>query len=182
VVWSLYNHHANANQLWYDALNDTPGRVGPPIDPPPEDIREYWRDWMSGDGFPFWSFWENVRSWWEIRHLPNVKLFHFSNLKQDMPKAIREIAGFLDIPVNEAKWDAILEHCSFDWMKKNATLSTPLGGAFWDAGAEVFINKGRNGRWKDVLSEKESTEYEARAREELGEECACWLMTGELRE
>src|SRR5215813_9203454 len=36
VVWSLYNHHANANQLWYDALNDTPGLVGPPIARPPE--------------------------------------------------------------------------------------------------------------------------------------------------
>ena len=34
VVWSLYNHHANANQAWYDARNDTPGRVGPPIEPP----------------------------------------------------------------------------------------------------------------------------------------------------
>lgn len=40
VVWSLYNHHANANQLWYDALNETPGRIGPLIERPPEDIRE----------------------------------------------------------------------------------------------------------------------------------------------
>src|SRR3712207_8253450 len=37
VVWSMYNHHANANRLWYEVLNDTPGRVGPPIEPPPED-------------------------------------------------------------------------------------------------------------------------------------------------
>ena len=28
VVWSMYNHHANANSKWYEALNDTPGRVG----------------------------------------------------------------------------------------------------------------------------------------------------------
>ena len=38
VVWSLYNHHANANQLWYDALNETPGRVGLPIERPTEDL------------------------------------------------------------------------------------------------------------------------------------------------
>jgi aryl sulfotransferase len=31
-------------------------------------------------------------------------------------------------------------------MKKNATKSVSFGGAFWDAGAEVFINKGVNGR------------------------------------
>ena len=49
---------------WYEALNDTPGRVGPPIEPPPDDIRQYWRDWLDRDGHPFWPFWENVRSWW----------------------------------------------------------------------------------------------------------------------
>ena len=32
VVWSMYNHQANANDQWYKILNDTPGRVGPPIE------------------------------------------------------------------------------------------------------------------------------------------------------
>ena len=35
MVWSMYNHHANANQMWYEALNNTPGRVGSPVEPPP---------------------------------------------------------------------------------------------------------------------------------------------------
>jgi aryl sulfotransferase len=64
-------------------------------------------------------------------------------------------------------------------MKRHATKSVPAGGAFWDAGAEVFINKGVNGRWRDVLTAAESAEYEARATTELGPECARWLATGE---
>jgi aryl sulfotransferase len=179
VVWSMYNHHVNANQSWYDALNETPGRVGPPIERPPDDVRQYWRDWMSRDGHPFWPFWENVRSWWQVRTLPNVTLVHYANLKRDMPGEIRRIARFLDIPINEARWEAILEHCSFEWMKKNATKSVPLGGAFWDAGAEVFINRGLNGRWKDTLTATESAEYEKRAEAELGADCARWLASGE---
>jgi aryl sulfotransferase len=181
VVWSLYNHHANANQLWYDALNETPGRVGPPIERPPEDIREYWRDWLARDGYPFWSFWDNIRTWWQIRDLPNVRFVHFSELKQDLPGTIRQIAEFLQIPINESRWSAILEHCSFEWMKKNATKSVPLGGLFWDAGAGVFINKGVNGRWADVLTAEESAEYEKTAVNQLGSECAKWLATGELK-
>jgi aryl sulfotransferase len=180
VVWSLYNHHANANQLWYDALNETPGRVGPPIERPPEDIREYWRDWLARDGYPFWSFWENVRTWWQIRDLPNVRFVHFSELKQDLPGTIRQIAEFLQISINESRWSAILEHCSFEWMKQNATKSVPLGGLFWDAGAGVFINKGVNGRWADVLTAEESAEYEQIAVNQLGQKCAHWLATGEL--
>jgi aryl sulfotransferase len=178
VCWSFYNHHANANALWYEALNDTPGRVGPPIEPPPKDIRQYWRDWLDRDGFPFWSFWEVVRSWWAIRELPNVMLVHFTSLKRDLPGEMRRIAAFLDIPIDESKWKSIVEHCSFEWMKKNATKTTPLGGAFWDAGADVFINKGTNGRWTDTLTAEESAEYEARVVKELGADCARWLSTG----
>jgi len=181
VVWSLYNHHANANEKWYAALNDTPGLVGPPIEPPPDDIRRYWREWLDGDGHPFWPFWENVRTWWAIRDLPNVMMIHFAELKRDMPAAMRRVAEFLDIPIDEGRWDAIVEYCSFDWMKVNATKSTPLGGAFWDAGADVFIHKGVNGRWSDTLTPEEVSEYEAIARKELGPEAAYWLATGEAR-
>jgi aryl sulfotransferase len=180
VVWSMYNHHANANAMWYGALNDTPGRVGPPIGPPPDDVAQYWREWLDGDGYPFWSFWENLRTWWDIRDLPNVHLIHFANMKRDMPGEMRAVADFLDITIDEDRWDSILEYCSFDWMKANATKSVPLGGAFWDAGAEVFINKGVNGRWTDALTEEECREYEARAVEELGEACARWVATGAL--
>lgn len=178
VVWSFYNHHVNANQKWYDVLNDSPGRVGPPIERPPEDIHQYWKDWLEQDGFPFWPFWENIRSWWEVRNLPNVLLMHYTDLKSDLPKGIRKIAEFLEIPINEERWDAVLEFCSFEWMKKNAVKAVPLGGAFWDAGAQVFIHKGVNGRWTEVLSPQEILEYEQLADAKLGVECARWLAYG----
>jgi aryl sulfotransferase len=175
VAWSFHNHHVNANTLWYELLNDTPGRVGPPIEPPPADVCQYFRDWLERDGHPFWPFWENIRSWWEIRGLPNVKLIHFAELKRDAPGMMREIADFLGAEVKPGDWPAIERYCSFDWMKANATKATPLGGAFWDAGAETFINKGTNGRWRDLLPPADSAAYEARALAELGEECAAWL-------
>jgi aryl sulfotransferase len=178
TVWSLYNHHANANEHFYEALNNTPGRVGPPIEPPPKSIPDYFRRWLEEDGYPFWSLWENVRSWWAIRHLPNVKLVHFNDLKKDLPGSIRAIAAFLDIPIDEAKFPAIVEHCSFDYMKAHAEQMTPLGGAMWNGGAKTFINKGTNGRWRDMLTAQDVAAYEAKALAELGPECARWLSSG----
>jgi len=180
VIWSMYNHHSNGNQTFYDLLNETPGLVGPRIEPPPASVRQYFNDWVERDGFPFWSFWENIRTWWQIRHLPNVMLLHFSELKADMAGQIRRIARFLDIEIDETRWPAILEHCSFDYMKRHAELSAPLGGALWEGGASTFIHKGVNGRWRDVLSAEESRRYETLAVEQLGEECAHWLATGEI--
>ena len=180
VLWSMWNHHANANAAWYGALNDTPGLVGEPIAPPPATIREYYHDWLDRDGHPFWPFWENVGSWWNARHLPNVLLVHFADLKADMEGEIRRIAGFLGIEVAAKRWPAIVEHCSFDWMKANAAKAAPLGGVFWDGGAETFINKGTNGRWREVLSREESMKYERLALENLGPDCARWLAKGTL--
>jgi aryl sulfotransferase len=179
VVWSFYNHHLNHTEAYYDLMNNASGRVGPPFERPTSDIRQYWHDWLDRDGYPYWSFWENVRSWWEVRDLPNVLLVHFANLKRDMPGEIRRIAAFLDIPIDEDCWDAILEHCSFAWMKANAQKVAPGAEQVWQGGAETFIHQGVNRRWSDILTEEEVAEYEDRARQELGAECADWLATGE---
>ena len=180
VVWSLHNHHASANQLWYDALNNTPGRIGPPIERPDADIRRYFLTWLEQDGAPFWAFWENVASWWAARDLPNVKLVHFNDLKRDPEGEIRAIAGFLGCDIPEDRWPQILDHCSFAWMKAHAEMVSPLGGAIFDGGATKFINKGVNDRWRDLLTPEDVAAYERRALAELGPDCARWLATGAM--
>jgi len=52
VVWNLHNHHANGNENWYAMMNDTPGRVGPPVEPPPPSVRDYFRTWLERNGYP----------------------------------------------------------------------------------------------------------------------------------
>jgi aryl sulfotransferase len=88
------------------------------------------------------------------------------------------VAEFLETPIDENKWPKMLEYCSFDYMKENATKSVPLGGAFWDAGAKVFIHKGQNGRWRDILTTEDCRIYNDRAQVELGLDCARWLAEG----
>jgi len=180
VLWSLHNHWAKANDKWYAAINDTPGRVGPPIPRCQRDVVDAFREWLARDGYPFWPMWENVKSWWAVRDLPNVLLVHYANLKRDLPGQMRRIARFLDIPIDRDRFGGIVEHCTFDYMKKNAALVTPLGGAIFAGGAEAFINKGTNGRWREALTGDDVAAYESRANEELGAECARWLETGEL--
>lgn len=72
----------------------------------------YFRDWLSGDGYPFWPFWENLRSWWAIRHLPNVMLIHFNELKENLPGQLRWIAEFLRFEPSPDAWERIERHAS----------------------------------------------------------------------
>jgi len=180
ILWSLHNHHSAANEIWYAGLNKSPGRVGPPIEKPPASIKQYYHDWLDGDGHPLWPYWENVRSWWAIKNLPNVLILHFTNLKRDMPGQIRKIAKFLDVSIDENNWESILLHCSFDYMKVNAPKTVPFDGVLWEGGIKSFIFRGINGRWSEVLDSDEILKYENNAVVELGDECAHWLATGIL--
>jgi aryl sulfotransferase len=181
VVWSVYNHHARFTELALGLFNDTPGLVGPPLGPPKEDIVEYFHDWLDGDGYPFWPFWSHVQSWWDIRQLPNVMLLHFNELKADMPDAIRRLARFLEIDIDEKVWPRILEHCSFEYMKSNAAkLSENIDETFFRGGLGEFIHKGINDRWRDMLSPADIAEYERAASEHLSQDCAAWLATGRM--
>lgn len=175
VVWSLYNHHVTANASWYEAINETPGLVGPKMERPADTVEAYFREWLERDGFPLWPFFQHVKSWWDIRHLPNVMLMHYADMKRDLQGAIRRVAAFLDIPIDEANWPQILAHCDINYMRDHGDKTVPLGGAFWEGGARSFIYKGVNGRWRETLDPALSAAYEAKARAELGDECAAWL-------
>ncbi|MBI1199026.1 MAG: sulfotransferase domain-containing protein [Phenylobacterium sp.] len=179
VVWSMYNHHTGFKDETYEMFNGRDDLVGPPMPRPDPDIRSYYRTWLEKDGWPFWSFWENTASWWALRDQPNVKLIHFANLKADLEGEMRKIAAFLGVELAENVWPKAVEHCTFDYMKAHAAQFAPLGGMPWEGGADTFINKGVNGRWRDVLSAGESAAYETMAVEKLGADCARWLATGE---
>ena len=178
VVWSLYNHHAGFVPHAFEMFNG-PGLVGEPLPPADPDIRAYFNTWLERDGYPFWSFWEKTASWWALRDLPNVKLVHFNDLKADLAGQMRGIADFLEIDVPAHRWPAVVEHCTFEHMKANAAHYAPLGGMVWKGGADTFINKGVNGRWRDVLTADDVSAYERTAHDKLGVECAHWLATGE---
>ncbi len=176
VVWSMHNMHASFKAFFYEAINAPPGPYGPPLQPPVPSVVEYFRTWLADDGLPWWSFWDNVRSWWAVRDLPNVLLVHFDDLKRDLPGEIDRIAAFLGFDISTLDCATIVEHCSFDYMKREAADMAPLGGVVFEGSPQSFINEGRNRRWQTLLTTEDNQRYLARAREQLGDECANWIL------
>ncbi len=178
AVWSWYNHHSMGTQAGYDLVNSVPGRVGPPLGLPPDNVVDYFHAWLDGDGFPYWPFWSNIQSWWDIRHLPNVLLLHFNDLKADLPAEMRRVAQFLDIKIEDALWPTLIEHCQFDYMKEHASVLSPILDEVFQGGAKSFVYKGSNGRWRDVLTPEDIAKYHVHAARNLSADCAKWLATG----
>ncbi len=177
VVWSLHPHIWNYTQELIDVVNRAPHRDWPDWPGAAEDIHRFYADWLERDGHPYWSFWSNVQSWWDVRHLPNVMLVHHQALAADREGQIRRIADFLGVEPCPEAWGRILRHTSFDWMKANPDRLLPIH-SFKDQGAS-FMNKGVNGRWRDVLSSAEIARCDEEAARNLTPGCARWLATGE---
>lgn len=181
VAWSMHNHHSAFRPEFIDYLNSLPGLQGPPLAPANPDIRAYYRTFLEEeDCGGLWPFWSHVQSWWDARRLPNVLLVHFAALKADPKGQIRRIADFLEIEPDAEAWPRVLEHSSFAWMKANAERTAPMLEHVLEGGAQRFIHKGENGRWRDVLSPLEISRCDEVAGARLSPDCAHWLATGEL--
>ena len=179
VAWSTHNHLFNSVDGFYDMLNSSPNAAGLPLERPTDDLRAYFHDWVETSAFMGAEFFDVTRGWWDVRDLPNVYLLHYQNLKDDLPGQVRRLADFLDIELDADLLGKVLEHVSFDHMKKHAETMFP--DLPLKRGGSDFINKGTNGRWRDILTAQDIAKYEARALAELGEDCAHWVATGEVR-
>jgi aryl sulfotransferase len=179
IFWSWYNHHQSFKPEALAFLSSLyPDQ--PAFDYPNPDIRLAFLEWLDRDAYPNWPFWSHVQGWFDARHLPNLKLVHFADLKADLPGQIREIAAFLEIDIDPRKLDVIVEYCGFDHMKRLATADEDVNRALKGGGAS-FIHKGTNGRWKDVLTAADNARFHAEAAKHLSLEAAAWLESGILQ-
>lgn len=186
VFMSLLNHYGNHTPEFFEAMNGNPDRPGDPLPPMKEDIHEVWHDWITKgwfdweeDGYPYWSHLHHCKTWWEFRHLPNIEFFHYSEMLADLESQMRRVANYIGVDVPEASWPRLVEACSFATVKKNPRAITGDGIDFaFKGGAETFINKGTNGRWKDVLSKAELQLYHDAMERTLDPDCAAWLENG----
>jgi aryl sulfotransferase len=185
VFMSLWNHYSNQTDESYEMINGGNDRIGPPLPKAGTDIHAFWQGWISRgwfegetDGWPFWSHLSVTQSWWQYRHLPNILTLHYADMKADTAGAVRRIADFIGIELTPARLDDIVASVAFDAMKQEGDNYVPRSGASWKGGAKTFLNKGTNGRWRDVLSSDQLAQYDAACAKVLTPDCRHWLEHG----
>lgn len=149
------------------------------------DIHEYWHLWMTRsmypweqDGYPNWSHFYHLASWWPYRTLGNILFVHYNDLLADLDSEMRRISTWLGIAIDDAIWPSLVEASTFSVMKQAYDKMTPVvtQGIWRDP--ENFFHKGSNGRWRDVLSDEELLLYDAAADRSLDADARCWMEQG----
>jgi aryl sulfotransferase len=152
-----------------------------------KDLHAFWQTWVEkgiegnapaatkDTAHPHFGFYHN---WWHYRNLGNIHLVHFNNLLENLRFEIERIANFLEINVDNEAINTIAQATTFLSMKENSR--ELMGEGQW------LINKGTNGRWKEILTNEDLVLYErAKAeaiRQNISADCLKWLETGLIME
>jgi hypothetical protein len=118
------------------------------------------------------------KTYWPYRDLPNVHLYHYSDMKRDLRGAIASMAAAAGIEVTDEQLDSYTRAASFDHMKANADQFAPNSGTgIWKAEKDFFAN-GSNSQWEDKLTAEELAAFDARMAELLPPDEAHWMVNG----
>ncbi|MGZ4794331.1 MAG: sulfotransferase domain-containing protein [Acidimicrobiia bacterium] len=169
---SFLNHMRNLQpalmgELLTSAIADGITMEGGP--PPVHDEHEFFA-WYLDNGEQL----EHIASWWPRRDDPNVAFVHYDDMKADLDGVMRGVAAFLGIAIDETRWPDQVAACTFAGMKARAEEIAPFEEHFV-GGADTFLYKGTNGRWRDVLTADELARYDAVIAQRLEPDCARWL-------
>ena len=93
-------------------------------------------------------------------------LNHMRSMRQDVLMALALSAA-------DDRWPTLVERCTFAAMKQRSAEIADFDAVFV-GGAESFLYKGTNGRWRDTLTADELAAFDKRCAELLPHDTAVW--------
>ena len=182
---SMGNHQKNTNpEAMQHFMKALQGR-DVVMQRPSGDVLTRFRNWISASGIPEegvpteFNVLHHAQTFWEFRHLPNIHLFHYSDMRADLAGQMRRVADAAGIRIDAALWPKLVEAASFERMKENADALAPTSAhpKQWRDNA-AFFNKGEHGQWQGILGAEEVALYRRIMNERLAPELAHWLEHG----
>lgn len=188
VSMAHHMHNIDLNQL----ISLRAGAVGlDDLDPDAEvpdtsldDLANKLRRWVdepavSHDGMEsLVTVLNHFDTFFERRHLPNVALFHYADLKADLPGELRRLADVLEIDVSEARATDLAEHATLDSMRAQAQHLAPNATQSLWKDTERFFRSGTGGEWNELMSAEDQRHYQERVAELTSPEVAAWAHHG----
>lgn len=114
-------------------------------------------------------------SFLKARDLPNVHLFHYADMKRDLPGEMARFASVLDVQHSAETMAALAQAAGFDAMKANAEKNAPeVGDGYWKDKAQ-FFHSGSSNKWIGRLSAAQIAEYDAKIAAMMDAKDRNWL-------
>ena len=101
------------------------------------------------------SFFDHVLPWWQTSHTAdNILFLLYEDMKRDLPAVVEQIAGFIDIPLNQSLLESVVGGSDFQAMVKND--KTNFNWMPQRADLPGHFRKGIVGDWRSQFSPEQS--------------------------
>lgn len=116
-------------------------------------FEEYCELFLAGM-IPPGSYFDHVMTFWNKRNDSNILFLSYEEMKKDLRNSIIKVAKFMEKEIPEEKMELLLDHLSFDNMKKNSAcnMESILKLKNNEVESDQFIRKGEIGDWKNYLT------------------------------
>ena len=190
VVMSDRDHVANmhddgAVELRVAASGPAGAEVRPSASAP-EDPGDYLRWFIDSDEqgtgsgpYGLEDYCNQIRTYWDARHAPNVYLFHYADMWADLDGEMRRVAAALDLPIDEDRWPAFVEAAGLTSMRSRAADTAPEAHLDLWVAPERFFRSGGTRDWASLLSPEDIAHFEERLRELAGD-ATDWATRGRV--
>lgn len=122
------------------------------------------------------GYWQHLASWWEHRSDGNVLLLCYEEMLVDLPRAVRMIAAFIDVAIEDELLELVVRQSSLAFMSAherqfddhliNDARSTIMG--IPPGGNSSKVNDVRRGQTRQMLPAKIVEELDHIWQEEIG--------------
>jgi aryl sulfotransferase len=150
----------------------------------PEDPADFLRWFVDNHEQPMGSgpygledYCQQVGTYWDARHEPNVHLFHYADMWRDLDGEMRRMADVLRVTIDDARWPQFVQSATLDAMRARASDTAPdvhLG--LWQS-PEDFFRQGGKRDWESLLSPTDVLHFQERLYQ-LSGDATEWVING----
>ena len=152
----------------------------------PEEPAEYLRWFIDNDEAPTGSgphglddYCQQILTYWDARHAPNVHLFHYADLWGERDGEMRRVAAALDVRIDENRWPRFVQAAGLASMRARAADTAPDAHmGIWES-PERFFRTGGTRDWASLLGPADVSHFEKRLQRLAGD-AAGWAIRGRM--
>jgi hypothetical protein len=115
---------------------------------------------------------------WQLRHQPNVAMFHYADYQQDLVGEMQRLADALGLAYSRARLAELAPEASLDRMRDRAATVAPEAGIY--VSDRAFFRTGGSGEWMGRGTEADARRYDERVNELVKPDLAAWAHQGRL--
>jgi aryl sulfotransferase len=130
------------------------------------------------DAMPLANIVQHFKAAAALADQPNVTMFHYADMKQDLAGTFAKVAKLLGITHSPKVMAELVAAATFDNMRSNAARYAPSGGKGFFKSDTEFFHSGTSGKWEGELSAKQLDAYDHVIGQHLTASERKWLEYG----